>query len=127
MTVPAEVLAFARDLESMMQRAAEHAATLTAMSDQASGPEALGYAALAGELYELSKVQRNYVPRLMKHVGETFVESERKEWETSEEARERLDLEFEALMNKSRLTELSAEEDARYSALSSGLGRPITV
>jgi hypothetical protein len=70
MTIPNEVLAFARTIDALTAEAAAHAATLTAMSEKESGPQALGYAALASELEQIGKVLRNYIPRLMKHVGE---------------------------------------------------------
>lgn len=70
MTIPTEVLAFARGMQSFMAEALSHADTLTLMSEQASGPEAIGHATLATELEQVGKVLRNYMPRIMKHVGE---------------------------------------------------------
>jgi len=70
MTIPTQVLAFVRGIETTMAQARQHADTLTGMSEHASGPEAIGYAALAVELEQVGKVLRNYMPRLMKHVGE---------------------------------------------------------
>ena len=70
MTIPNEILAFARGMQSFMAEALLHADTLTRMSEQTSGPEAIGHAALATELEQTGKVLRNYMPRLMKHVGE---------------------------------------------------------
>lgn len=70
MTIPTQIVAFVRNMESMMADAGNHAGTLTDMSDHASGVEALGYAALAVELEQVSKVLRNYIPRMLKHVGE---------------------------------------------------------
>lgn len=50
-----------------------------------------------------------------------FVAAERKEWETHEQANDRLVLEHEGLMNKSRYTRLTEEETRRYRELTAGL------
>lgn len=70
MTIPTEILAFARTIDGLTAEAAHHAATLISMSEEQSGPQALGYDALASEMEQVSKVLKNYLPRLMKHVGD---------------------------------------------------------
>ena len=70
MTIPTEVVVFARNLEGLMDTLPALHGNLTAQSEEASGPEAIGYAALASELEQLSKVWRNYMPRIYKHVGD---------------------------------------------------------
>jgi hypothetical protein len=70
MTIPTEILAFARTIDGLTAEAAQHAKTLIAMSETESGPQALGYDALASEMEQISKVLKNYLPRVMKHVGD---------------------------------------------------------
>jgi hypothetical protein len=70
MTIPNEVLVFARGIDTLMLEAARLSEMLTAQSEQASGAEAIGKATLAAELEQFSKVYRNYMPRIYKHVGE---------------------------------------------------------
>lgn len=68
--IPETTLQLARDMLVLQDRAkAEHAALLQA-SDLATGAEAVGKAALAGEMEQISKVLANYMPRIMKHIGE---------------------------------------------------------
>jgi hypothetical protein len=70
MTIPNEVLAYVRSMKVSMAEALAHAEALHAQSNNASGPEAIGIAALAGELEQVGKVLKNYLPRMLKHVGE---------------------------------------------------------
>jgi hypothetical protein len=99
MTIPTEILAFARGMRTFMSEARVHAETLTRMSEQTSGVEAVGHAALASELEQVGKVLGNYMPRVMKHVGEITPPTEEtpqavidlmRENEPHGEARERL-------------------------------------
>ena len=99
MTIPNEVLVFARSIDTLMLDAARLSEMLTAQSEQASGAEAIGQAALAEELDQFSKVYRNYMPRIYKHVGEITPPTEEtpqavidlmRENEPHGEARERL-------------------------------------
>ncbi|WP_287994289.1 hypothetical protein [Acidiphilium sp.] len=128
MTIPSEIRAFVLGLVDVRRQALAHAETLRADAGSADPAAAVGLRAYAEELEQLAKVQGNYTRRLDQDIGDLdFVAAERKDWETTAEAYERLCLEFEALMNKSRVTALSEDEDARYQELSQGLNRPIAV
>jgi hypothetical protein len=70
MTIPTQVVIFARSLDGLMGTLPTLHENLIAQSDEASGPEAIGYAALATELEQLQKVYKNYMPRIYKHVGD---------------------------------------------------------
>lgn len=128
MTIPNEVLAFARSIDALMSDAAGLADMLTAQSEQASGAEAIGMAALATELEQLSKVYRNYMPKIYKHVGEidtsifdTFIAAEALEGEEPSDTRARLYAELEVLQNRSLSGPISDADDARKSHLTSNL------
>lgn len=99
MTIPNEILAFARSMQAFKAEALLHANTLTRMSEQTSGVEAVGHATLAAELEQIGKVLGNYMPRVMKHVGKLHPPTEEtpsavldlmRENEPHGEARERL-------------------------------------
>lgn len=70
MTIPSNALAILRDVISMSERAETCYEELLTMSEQASGAEAVGIDALAAEVEQVAKVLKNYMPRLLKHVGE---------------------------------------------------------
>lgn len=128
MTIPNEVLVFARGIEALMDDAARLSSALTAQSEQTSGAEAIGMAALASELEQFSKVYRNYMPRIYKHVGEmdasildSFLASEALEGEDAPTTRARLYAELEVLQNRALSGPISDEDDARKSYLTSNL------
>lgn len=68
--IPESTIQLARDIIALQARALAEHKMLTEASEQASGAEAVGKAALAAELEQIGKVLRNYMPRIMKHVGE---------------------------------------------------------
>lgn len=68
--IPESTIQLARDIIALQARAVAESQMLTAASDQSSGAEAIGHAALAAELEQVGKVLGNYMPRIMKHVGE---------------------------------------------------------
>lgn len=68
--IPETTLQLARDIIALQARALDEHKMLAAASEQASGAEAVGKAALAAELEQVGKVLANYMPRIMKHVGE---------------------------------------------------------
>lgn len=68
--IPESTLKLVRDIISLQERACTESVILTEASNQASGAEAVGKAALAAECGQVGKVLANYMPRLMKHVGE---------------------------------------------------------
>jgi hypothetical protein len=68
--IPDSTLLLARDMLALQARAIAEHELLTAAANQASGAEAVGKAALAAELEQVGKVLSNYMPRIMKHVGE---------------------------------------------------------
>ena len=128
MPIPSEIRAFVLGLADIRRQALIHADALRADAGNADPAAAVGLRAYADELEQLAKVQGNYTRRLDQDIGDLdFVAAERKDWETTAEAYDRLGLEFEGLMNKSRVTALTETEDARYQELSAGLNRPITV
>jgi hypothetical protein len=101
---------------------------LNANAEQASGAEALGYDALARELDQLSKVYRNYMPRIYKHVGEIdtsifddFITQEAQEGEDRSATIARLQLELEVLVNRSYSGPLPDEDQDRMSTLTANL------
>jgi hypothetical protein len=68
--IPDSTLRLARDLMALQARALAEHVLLTEAANQASGAEAVGKAALASECEQVGKVLANYIPRIMKHVGE---------------------------------------------------------
>lgn len=74
--IPESTLQLARDIIALQARALDEHKLLAAASEQASGAEAVGKAALATELEQVGKVLSNYMPRIMKHVGEISFVSE---------------------------------------------------
>lgn len=68
--IPESTLQLARDMLALQARALAEHKMLAEASNQASGAEAVGKAALAAELEQVGKVLSNYMPRIMKHVGE---------------------------------------------------------
>lgn len=68
--IPDSTLLLARDLMALKVRALAECELLTEAANQASGAEAVGKAALASECEQVGKVLANYMPRIMKHVGE---------------------------------------------------------
>jgi hypothetical protein len=68
--IPETTLTLARDLIALQARAAAEYAVLTAASEASEGAESVGKAALASEMQQVGKVLTNYIPRLMKHIGE---------------------------------------------------------
>ena len=97
--IPESTLRLARDIIALQARALAEHKMLTAASEQASGAEAVGKAALAAELEQVGKVLSNYMPRIMKHVGELTPQTDEapmeildllRENEPHGEARERL-------------------------------------
>jgi hypothetical protein len=69
MTIPNEVLAFARSLDDLMSGIPAINARLAQQAETADPVSALGFEALGNELEQFSKVYRNYLPRIMKHIG----------------------------------------------------------
>jgi hypothetical protein len=68
--IPETTLTLARDLIALQARAVAEYALLTAASEASEGAESVGKAALASEMQQVGKVLTNYIPRLMKHIGE---------------------------------------------------------
>jgi hypothetical protein len=68
--IPETTLTLARDLIALQARAVAEYALLTAASEASEGVESVGKAALASEMQQVGKVLTNYIPRLMKHIGE---------------------------------------------------------
>ncbi len=68
--IPETTLQLARDLIALQARAVAEYALLTAASETSEGAESVGKAALASEMQQVGKVLTNYIPRLMKHIGE---------------------------------------------------------
>jgi hypothetical protein len=128
MTIPTQVLDFARALDKLMADGAELARQAHASSEQASGAEALGHFALATELDQLAKVYRNYMPRIYKHVGELdasifddFISREAQDGEDRSATIARLQLELEVLVNRSYSGPLPDADQERMSVLTANL------
>lgn len=126
--IPDSVIQIARDVAALQARCLQEGAALIAMSDQASGPEAIGLDALADELDQMGKVLGNYLPRIRKHVGEidetayeTFLASEALEGEDAAATRTRLYAELEVLQNRALSGPIPDEDEARKSYLTSNL------
>ena len=68
--IPETTLQLARDLIALQARAVAEYALLISASEASEGAESVGKAALASEMHQVSKVLTNYIPRLMKHIGE---------------------------------------------------------
>jgi hypothetical protein len=68
--IPETTLQLARDLIALQARAKAEQIALTAAAEASEGVESIGQTALAGEMEQVSKVLTNYIPRLMKHIGE---------------------------------------------------------
>ena len=68
--IPETTLQLARDLIALQARAKAEQIALTAAAEASGGVESIGQAALAGEMEQVGKVLTNYIPRLMKHIGE---------------------------------------------------------
>jgi hypothetical protein len=68
--IPETTLTLARDLIALQARAVAEYALLTAASEASEGAESVGQAALASEMQQVGKVLTNYIPRLLKHIGE---------------------------------------------------------
>jgi hypothetical protein len=68
--IPETTLQLARDLIALQARAKAEQIALTAASEASEGVESIGQAALASEMEQVGKVLTNYIPRLMKHIGE---------------------------------------------------------
>lgn len=68
--IPETTLQLARDLIALQARAKAEQIALTAASEASEGAESVGKAALAGEMEQVGKVLTNYIPRLLKHIGE---------------------------------------------------------
>ena len=68
--IPETTLQLARDLIALQARAVAEYALLSAASETSEGAESVGKAALASEMHQVGKVLTNYIPRLMKHIGE---------------------------------------------------------
>jgi hypothetical protein len=68
--IPETTLQLARDLIALQARAVAEYALLISASEASEGAESVGKAALAGEMQQVGKVLTNYIPRLMKHIGE---------------------------------------------------------
>ena len=128
MTIPTQVLDFARALDKLMAVGAELSKQAHASSEQTSGAEAVGHYALATELDQLSKVYRNYMPRIFKHVGELdtsifddFVTAEAQAGEDRSATVARLQLELEVLVNRSYGGPLPDADQDRMSVLTTNL------
>ena len=126
--IPESTLQLARDIIALQARAVAESKMLTAASDQASGAEAVGQAALASEMEQVGKVLSNYMPRLMKHIGELdasifddFIAREAQEGEDRAATIARLQLLFEVLTNRSYGGPLPDEDQARLSELTANL------
>jgi hypothetical protein len=68
--IPETTLQLARDLIALQARAVAEYALLISASEASEGVESVGQAALASEMQQVGKVLTNYIPRLMKHIGE---------------------------------------------------------
>jgi hypothetical protein len=68
--IPETTLTLARDLIALQARAVAEYALLISASETSEGAESVGKAALASEMQQVSKVLTNYIPRLLKHIGE---------------------------------------------------------
>jgi hypothetical protein len=68
--IPETTLQLARDILVLQDRARAEHATLLEASTLSTGAESVGKAALAEEMQQVSKVLANYMPRIMKHVGD---------------------------------------------------------
>jgi hypothetical protein len=68
--IPETTLTLARDLIALQARAVAEYALLISASEASEGAESVGKAALASEMQQVGKVLTNYIPRLMKHIGE---------------------------------------------------------
>jgi hypothetical protein len=68
--IPETTLQLARDLIALQARAVAEYALLISASEASEGAESVGQAALASEMQQVGKVLTNYIPRLMKHIGE---------------------------------------------------------
>jgi hypothetical protein len=68
--IPETTLTFARDLIALQARAKAEYALLTDAAEASEGAESVGKAALASEMHQVGKVLTNYIPRLLKHIGE---------------------------------------------------------
>jgi hypothetical protein len=68
--IPETTLQLARDLIALQARAKAEQIALTAAAEASEGVESIGQAALASEMQQVGKVLTNYIPRLMKHIGE---------------------------------------------------------
>jgi hypothetical protein len=68
--IPETTLTLARDLIALQARAVAEYALLISASEASEGAESVGQAALASEMQQVGKVLTNYIPRLMKHIGE---------------------------------------------------------
>jgi hypothetical protein len=68
--IPETTLTLARDLIALQARAVAEYALLISASEASEGVESVGKAALASEMQQVGKVLTNYIPRLMKHIGE---------------------------------------------------------
>jgi hypothetical protein len=126
--IPDTTLQLARDLIALQSRALAESLMLTAASDQASGAEAVGKAALASECEQVGKVLSNYMPRIMKHIGEVdalisddFLAAETQAGEDRSATVARLQLELEVLVNRSYGGPLSDADQARMGVLTANL------
>jgi hypothetical protein len=68
--IPETTLTLARDLIALQARAVAEYALLISASEASEGAESVGQAALASEMQQVGKVLTNYIPRLLKHIGE---------------------------------------------------------
>jgi hypothetical protein len=68
--IPETTLQLARDLIALQARAKAEYAVLTDAAEASEGAESVGKAALASEMHQVGKVLTNYIPRLLKHIGE---------------------------------------------------------
>jgi hypothetical protein len=68
--IPETTLQLARDLIALQARAKAEQIALTAAAEASGGVEGIGQAALAEEMEQVGKVLTNYIPRIMKHIGE---------------------------------------------------------
>jgi hypothetical protein len=126
--IPESTLQLARDIIALQARAVAESKLLTAASEQASGAEAVGQAALASEMEQVGKVLANYMPRLMKHIGEIdssifddFIAREAQEGEDRAGTIARLQLELEVLVNRSYGGPLPDADQDRMSELTANL------
>jgi hypothetical protein len=68
--IPETTLQLAHDLIALQARAKAEYAVLTDAAEASEGAESVGKAALASEMHQVGKVLTNYIPRLLKHIGE---------------------------------------------------------